>query len=96
VDFVFDYHGNTLPPTDTGGSNTIATIAATQFVRQSKNQSTTGGSQWMTDTDRTSVDIDFLNIQSQVLDTGYGLTGEGLIDFPTVDVLDLKAGLLER
>ncbi len=93
--FGFDDDGDTLSSADTGGGNPISTIAATQFVRQSKYQATTCGGQWMTDTDRAPVDIDFLYIQSQVLDTGYGLTGEGLIDFPTVDVVDLKAGLFE-
>jgi len=49
----------------------------------------------LTESDSSSVDVDLLEIDTELLDGVDGLGSESLVDLPEVDVLDGEAGELE-
>jgi hypothetical protein len=53
-----------LPAADAGSRQPITPTPSLQFMQQSQNQARTGRAEWMTESNRTSVDVGFLAIQT--------------------------------
>src|SRR5689334_4054928 len=71
-------------------------LAARAFLQQMAGETGAGHAEGMADRDRAAVDVVLGGIDTELVAAIQALAGEGLIELPQVDVVDLEAGALEQ
>jgi len=80
---------------NTHGNNAKFAIDSFKLVEHSDNHTSTGGTEWMANSNTTTSLIQLLIRDAELLDTVSRLTGKRLIHFPDVNLWNAEAGLLQ-
>src|SRR6266481_3632932 len=85
-----------LAATDTHGDDAPLGLATTSLLQDVAGEPRAGHAEGMTDRDRAAVDIVLLGIDAELVARIQTLAGEGLVQFPEVDIVDLEAMALQQ
>ena len=82
--------GDTLSSTDACCSNTILSTGSLQLMGERERETSSCCGKWVSETNCTAVDIDFVLIKAKFLDTGNGFACKCFVDFLSIDIFDGK------
>src|SRR5215218_9174514 len=85
-----------LAATDAHGDDAPFGLAPAAFLQDVAGKPRAGHAEGMTDGDRTAIDVVLLGIDAELVARIQTLAGEGLVQFPDVDVVDLEAMALQQ
>src|SRR5258708_27216982 len=85
-----------LAATDAHGDDAPLGLAPTSLLQDVAGEPRAGHAEGMADGDRTAVDIVLLGIDAELVARIEALAGEGLVELPNVDIVDLQAMTLQQ
>src|SRR6476659_11094189 len=85
-----------LAATDAHGDDAPLGLAPASFLQDVAGEPRAGHAEGMTDGDRAAVDVVLLGIDAELVARIEALAGEGLVQFPDVDVVDLQPMTLQQ
>src|SRR5260370_5359687 len=92
----FEQGRRTLPSSDAHGDDPVARFLAGHFVGDGADHARTGHSEWMTDGDRATVDIEFFRVNAQAVAAIDDLDGERLVQLPEINVIQTQAATIDK
>src|SRR6478672_13577884 len=88
--------GAALAAADAHGHDAPLGLAARTFLEDVAGETRAGHAEGMTDRDRAAVDIVLGGIDAELVARIEALAGEGFVELPEIDVVDLKAVTLQQ
>src|SRR6202012_2229670 len=88
--------GATLAAADAHGHHAPLGLAAMAFLQDMASEARAGHAEGMADRDRAAVDVVLLRIDAEPVARIKTLAGEGLVELPDVDIVDLQPMALEQ
>src|SRR4029079_6458949 len=83
----FNHHGDSLPPTDTRRCDSIFLFATAQLVQEGDDQTGSGGTKRMPESNCTTVHIHLVAVEREIGFDREVLRGEGFVHLDEVDVI---------
>src|SRR5690606_26504391 len=77
--------------TNTHGDHAVAPVAAFEFVEDLHGELGSGAAEWVSQRDRSTIDVDFFFIEFERANNGKGLRGKSFVEFDQVDIVDGEA-----
>ena len=92
----FEQDRRALPSSDAHGDDPVARFLAGHFVGEGADHARTGHSEWMTDGDRATVDIEFFWVNAHAIAAIDDLDSESLVQLPEINVIQTQAATIEE
>lgn len=93
--FVLDNSGGTHTGSNAHGDDTVVALLSLQFGEKSGDLTGTSASQGVAKSDGTSLRVDLVHVEAELLAREVSLRREGFVDFIDINVLSGQASLLE-
>src|SRR6266481_5013586 len=85
-----------LAATDAHGDDAPLGLAPASLLQDVAGEPGAGHAEGMTDRDRAAIDVVLLGIDAELVARIEALAGEGLIELPEIDIVDLEAVALQQ
>src|SRR5262249_44984217 len=92
----FDHARPALAAADAHGDHAPLRLAPTAFLQDVAGETRAGHAERMADRDRAAVDVVLLGIDAELVARIEALAGEGFVELPDIDVVDLQAMALQQ